>query len=66
VHRPSALGYFRFEDRSLMAGHHGAIIQDIINHGYKIRDAELLHLDRQNAEEFLEVYKGVAPEYHVI
>ncbi|KAJ3366371.1 Nucleoside diphosphate kinase 7 [Kappamyces sp. JEL0680] len=50
---------------AIIDGHHGAIIQDIINAGYSITDADFLHLDKNNAEEFLEVYKGVAPEYHL-
>lgn len=24
----------------------------------------MFHLDKQNAEELLEIYKGVVPEYH--
>lgn len=48
-----------------LSGHAGKIIQDIIREGYTITDLELFHLDRSNAEEFLEVYKGVVPEYHV-
>jgi nucleoside-diphosphate kinase len=27
---------------------------------------EMLHLDSANAQEFLEVYKGVVPEYHLM
>lgn len=49
----------------LIQGQTGQIIQDILNNGYKISDLELFHLDHASAEEFLEVYKGVVPEYHV-
>jgi nucleoside-diphosphate kinase len=44
----------------------GKIIQDIIDNGFEITDMELLHLDSVNAQEFLEVYKGVVPEYHLM
>ncbi|TPX52820.1 nucleoside-diphosphate kinase [Synchytrium endobioticum] len=31
---------------------------------YEISDMELFNVEKTNAEEFLEVYKGVSPEYH--
>ncbi|KAJ3395540.1 Nucleoside diphosphate kinase 7, partial [Chytridiales sp. JEL 0842] len=34
--------------------------------GFAITDAEIFSLERVNAEEFLEVYKGVVPEYHLM
>jgi nucleoside-diphosphate kinase len=43
----------------------GRIMQDIIENGFSITDIEVLHLDSANAQEFLEVYKGVVSEYHV-
>jgi ribosomal protein L35AE/L33A len=43
----------------------GPIVQDIIDNGYEISDLELVHLDVANAEEFLEVYRGIVPEYNV-
>lgn len=48
-----------------MLGNAGKIVDLILKDGYSITDCELFHLDRNNAEEFLEVYKGVVPEYHV-
>ncbi|KAJ3247298.1 Nucleoside diphosphate kinase 7, partial [Borealophlyctis nickersoniae] len=62
----------RFQDSTLClikphavnAGQAGKIIDAIIKEGYHISDMELVHLDKANAEEFLEVYKGVVPEYH--
>ncbi|ORY44065.1 nucleoside diphosphate kinase [Rhizoclosmatium globosum] len=41
----------------------GKILTSIAQNGYKITDAESYYLDRVNAEEFLEVYKTVVPEY---
>ena len=38
----------------------------ILKANYLISDLELFQLDRANAEEFIEVYKGILPEYHVI
>ncbi|KXS20299.1 hypothetical protein M427DRAFT_66805 [Gonapodya prolifera JEL478] len=41
----------------------GKIIDLILKAGFIVTDAELVSLERVNAEEFLEVYKGVIPEY---
>jgi nucleoside-diphosphate kinase len=43
----------------------GKVIAEIINAGFNITDLENFHLDSVNAEEFLEVYKDVVPEYQV-
>ena len=43
----------------------GAIIDTILHEGFDITGAQLFRLTRGEAEEFLEVYKGVVPEYHV-
>ncbi|KAJ3383524.1 Nucleoside diphosphate kinase 7 [Entophlyctis sp. JEL0112] len=48
------------------AGLTGKIMASIVQNGYKITDAEIFSLDRVNAEEFLEVYKTVVPEYQKI
>ena len=63
--RPLCVYSFLFSFHHPWLGHAGKIIQDIIKEGYTITDLELFHLDRSNAEEFLEVYKGIVPEYHV-
>lgn len=46
----------------------GPIIDSIISQGYEISAMRTLLFDRVQAEEFLEVYKGVVPEYpdHVV
>ena len=44
----------------------GKIIDAILKSKFTISDLELFQLDRANAEEFIEVYKGILPEYHVI
>lgn len=41
----------------------GAIIDHIITQGYEISAIRSLTMDKVQAEEFLEVYKGVIPEY---
>ncbi|KAK2582248.1 hypothetical protein KPH14_004594 [Odynerus spinipes] len=41
----------------------GSIIEDIQKAGYTISAIQQFHVDSVNAEEFLEVYKGVLAEY---
>ncbi|XP_066601082.1 nucleoside diphosphate kinase homolog 7 isoform X2 [Prorops nasuta] len=41
----------------------GSIIDDIQKAGYVISALKLFYVDPVNAEEFLEVYKGVLPDY---
>jgi len=42
----------------------GEIVSRILSEGFEISAMCLWHLDKASAEEFLEVYKGVLPEYH--
>lgn len=42
----------------------GEIVTRILQEGFEISAMCLWHLDKASAEEFLEVYKGVLPEYH--
>jgi nucleoside-diphosphate kinase len=42
----------------------GDIISQILQAGFEISAMSLWYLDKASAEEFLEVYKGVVPEYH--
>ncbi|KAJ3092639.1 Nucleoside diphosphate kinase 7 [Quaeritorhiza haematococci] len=44
----------------------GKIIGEILTSGFEITDLELFLLEKANAEEFLEVYQGVIPEYHLV
>lgn len=41
----------------------GDIVDDIQKNGYVITAMQLFHVDPVNVEEFLEVYKGVLPDY---
>lgn len=41
----------------------GLIFNDVIQQGYEISAVKSLNFDKTTAEEFLEVYKGVLPEY---
>lgn len=49
-----------------LLGVSGKIIDSIVKNGFQITDLQLFHLERVDAAEFLEVYKGVLPEYHVM
>ncbi len=46
----------------------GLILDLIISQGYDVSAVTSVHMDKVQAEEFLEVYKGVVPEYvdHVV
>ncbi|XP_024943941.1 nucleoside diphosphate kinase 7 isoform X2 [Cephus cinctus] len=44
----------------------GDIINDIQQEGYKISAVQQFYIDPTNAEEFLEVYKGVLPDYNAM
>uniref|UniRef100_A0A8C2CKI0 Nucleoside diphosphate kinase homolog 7 n=1 Tax=Cyprinus carpio TaxID=7962 RepID=A0A8C2CKI0_CYPCA len=41
----------------------GKILESIIENGFEISALQMFNMDRVNAEEFLEVYKGVIAEY---
>lgn len=45
------------------AGHAGAIIDTILEEGFEISSMQMFHLDKPTAEEFLEIYSGVLPEF---
>lgn len=47
------------------SGQVGKVIDAILKAGFLITDLENFHLETANAEEFLEVYKDVVPEYRV-
>ena len=53
---------------AVKARHVGEIMDQIIAQGYEISAMRSLQFDKTQAEEFLEVYKGVIPEYadHVV
>lgn len=41
----------------------GKILDAILGEGFEISAMEMFYLDKQTAEEFFEIYKGVMPEY---
>lgn len=41
----------------------GLIIDQILSEGFEISAMELFYLDKPSAEEFLEVYKTLIPEF---
>ncbi|KAJ3148653.1 Nucleoside diphosphate kinase 7 [Geranomyces michiganensis] len=49
---------------AVSAGLVGQIYADITQAGFEVTDMELFRLEKADAEEFLEIYKGVVPEYH--
>lgn len=63
MHNPAPCRHQSY--RTSHAGQTGLLIQEIVGAGYTISDIRLFHLDQASAQEFLEVYKGVVPEYHV-
>jgi nucleoside-diphosphate kinase len=48
---------------AIMEGNAGKIIDVILQEGFEVSCMEMFYLDKTNAEEFFEVYKGVLPEY---
>ena len=45
----------------------GNVIDDILNiGGFEISAMEMLYLNKNNAAEFFEVYKGVMPEFNLM
>jgi nucleoside-diphosphate kinase len=46
-----------------VAGQAGCIIQKIQDAGFEISALQMFHMEKANAEEFYEVYKGVVQEY---
>eukprot|EP00002_Diphylleia_rotans_P017562 TRINITY_DN3408_c0_g1_i3.p1 TRINITY_DN3408_c0_g1~~TRINITY_DN3408_c0_g1_i3.p1 ORF type:complete len:395 (+),score=73.98 TRINITY_DN3408_c0_g1_i3:116-1300(+) len=52
--------------RAITEGTAGEIIDAILQAGFEISAMRLVRLDLANAQEFLEVYKGVVPEYRAI
>ena len=48
---------------AIKEGNAGKIIDMILSAGFEISSMQMFYLDKINAEEFFEVYKGVLPEY---
>ena len=44
-------------------GNAGKIIDIVLNEGFEVSSMEMFYLDKQTAEGFFDVYKGVLPEY---
>lgn len=51
---------------AIKEGYHGKIIDMILEEGFEISAMEMFYIDKPTSEEFLEVYKGVVPEYQPI
>jgi nucleoside-diphosphate kinase len=45
------------------AGQAGEVIHSILEEGFEISAMQMFNLDKPTAEEFLEIYRGVVPEY---
>eukprot|EP01012_Entosiphon_sulcatum_P032129 TRINITY_DN4088_c0_g1_i1.p1 TRINITY_DN4088_c0_g1~~TRINITY_DN4088_c0_g1_i1.p1 ORF type:complete len:384 (-),score=64.18 TRINITY_DN4088_c0_g1_i1:74-1225(-) len=48
---------------AIAAGHGGDVVTAILDEGYEISAIMVTHLRPEDGEDFLEVYKGVLPEY---
>lgn len=51
---------------ALHAGVAGAIVDNILKSGFEISAMQIFNLDRTAADEFLEVYRNIIPEYNAI
>ena len=47
----------------VVEGNIGKVIDQIVNEEFEISALQMFFLDRATAEEFLDVYKGVLPEF---
>lgn len=45
------------------SGQAGEVIHHILQEGFEISAMQMFNLDKPTAEEFLEIYRGVLPEY---
>ena len=45
------------------SGQAGEVIQTVLDEGFEISAMQIFTMDKPTAEEFLEIYKGVLPEY---
>ena len=52
-------------NKLLLLGISGKVMKRIEDEGFIITGLRMLHFNKKQAEEFLEVYKGVVPEYSV-
>ncbi len=48
---------------TISEGNAGKIIDILLTEGFEISSMEMLYIDKVQAEEFFEIYKGVLPEY---
>ncbi len=48
-----------------IVGKAGQIMAAISERGFQVSAIQMFHIEKANAEEFLEVYKGVVAEYKV-
>ena len=48
---------------AISEGNAGKIIDILLTEGFEISSMEMLNIDKVQAEEFFEIYKGVLPEY---
>ena len=49
---------------AISEGNAGKIIDILLVEGFEISSMEMLYIDKVQAEEFFEIYKGVLPEYN--
>ncbi|XP_059614297.1 nucleoside diphosphate kinase 7 isoform X2 [Phlebotomus argentipes] len=49
---------------AVRSGKTGEIIKEILGNDLRITALKMVHMGRKNCEDFLQVYRGVAPEYN--
>ena len=57
---------FIIKPHIIAEGNAGKIIDILLNEGFEISSLNMLQLDKNTAENFFDVYKGVLPEYGAI
>ncbi|XP_052214540.1 nucleoside diphosphate kinase 7-like isoform X2 [Dreissena polymorpha] len=51
---------------AVAAGNAGKIVSAIMDAGFEVSAMQMFHMEKANAEEFYEVYKGVVQEYNAM
>ena len=65
IHQPNltSCSCLLIKPHIIQEGLAGKIIDIILTEGFEISSMEMLYMDKVQAEEFFEIYKGVLPEY---
>jgi len=61
--QPDQSSLLLVRSHAIMDGKLGQILDQLLGSGFAVGNLQMMQLSRPNAQEFLEVYKGVVPEY---